>query len=161
MCGNCTAKGRSECKYDYEGGERRTIVLRETIRQLKDENTQLRSIIEEQNRQRTMDAFIAATAPPPSTLSISIPDFSPTASAPLSGWTPLSSSQPPSGIEFDSGSRQLSANDEMPAMDYDPLWPMSAVSEAHQGPSLPRIEHIGLSTNEQAPGSHLFPSQRR
>ena len=154
-------------------------MLRETIRQLKDENTHLRGIIEEQNRQRTMqhemDPFAAAAAAAaaatnvavtgpagqPSSLSISIPDFSPTASAPLSAWTPLSTGQPPPGMMFDPGPHQFSSSEGPQAMDYDQLWPIPAMPEVQQATSAPSDDQVNLSSSGQAPGPHPFPEQRR
>ena len=152
-------------------------MLRETIRQLRDENTHLRGIIEEQNRQRTMqhemDPFAAAAAAAatnvavtgpagqPSSLSISIPDFSPTASAPLSAWTPLSTGQPPPGMMFDPGPHQFSSSEGPQAMDYDQLWPIPAMPEVQQATSAPPDDQVNLSSSGQAPGPHPFPEQRR
>ena len=174
MCGNCSAKGRADCKYDYEGGERRTVVLRETIRQLKDENTHLRNIIDEQNRQREFehnrDPFAGSVASPQSSpLSVHIPEYSPIGTS-LSGWTPVSADHNhPMTLGYPMHPQQVFPDQAFPdqafpdpalsGIDHQELWPLPSMPQGHLATAhLSQVNPESL-IRKPNPESHPFPGQ--
>ena len=163
VCGNCSSKGRRDCHYDFEGGERRAVVLREQVRQLKEENTRLKGIIEEQNRQQNvvhnLEGYTAATGPEQTTANTGIPSFSPTDSAPITTWTPVSADHEPPFLEYPIPPQHVDADGAVSLPEQQSqVWPMASVVMEEVEPS-PEEEAANLILGHEPLRSRHFPNQ--